>query len=602
MPTPLLSPGVQIKQFNLTQTVPQIASSNCGMVLRSNTGPCLEHTLITTETDLVNNFGTPDNNNYLDWFNAWNFVQYSSSLYVIRPMSTTATNAGIVLSAGTITGTTPVAATTEGLSLLNMYNETVAEQTITATAINGGLGFFNKWVTGNQNLAVAVCSSPNGWNLPITADTTQVFDPTIQNTQNLSIASFGSFFKYPPVWSQGQYAILVFRQNPVYNNLYSIVENFIVSNNPLAQDTNGNNMFVNNIFLYQSNYLYAVLGENNPALVNTQGNDLVKININQDSDVYPAAGSLSTNNLTYTGIYTQADIMNAEEVFNDKRSEFPMNIYVAHQLDLNGFSEYSTTNIDSFTVVAPYDVTQMVGQSAGNITNFLSENYGTQSTSPNMLFDTFSTYSGVFGNLKYQYDKFNNVNRWLSLGGDIAGLIAAADANYNIWFAAAGYTRGQVQNVIKLAFSPNLAQRNQLYLNGINTVINVPGEGAGIVWGQKCVTATASALDRIPVQRMFIFIEQSISKMLMGFVEEFNNSFTRHRVLNALQPFLANIQSQQGLYAFLVKCDSSNNPPAIEDMNEMVVDVYLKPTMLAEFIHLNAYAVPTGVSWTSIGA
>ena len=600
--TQLLSPGVQINQYNLTQTVPQIPSSNCGMIIRANTGYANTIIPLTQETDLVNNFGYPDNSNYKDWFNAWNFLQYSSSLYAIRPMATTATNAGVVITGGSIVGTSPEPSIIEGLSLANMYNTTLAEGVISSTAINGGISFFNKFVTSNQNLAVAVCSSPSGWNLPVSSDTTLVFDPTIQNTQTLSILPFSSFFKKPPVWSQGQYAIIVFQQNPTYNNLYSKVETWIVSNSPTAMDTSGNNMFVNNIFLYQSQYLYAILGSNNPNPVETQGNDLIKININQDTDVYPSAGSLATGNLTYTGIYLQSDIENAEAIFQDKKDEYPMDIFVAHELDINGFPNISVETLSSFSVVPVYNSEDLVGQSGSQIAQWIANNYGTQSDNLNMIFNSFSTYAGVFGNMKYQYDKFNNVNRWVSVGGDIAGLMASTDATYGVWYAAAGYNRGSILNVIKLLYSPNLALRNLLYQNGINSIINVPGEGAAIVWGQATATATASALDRIPVQRMFILIEQSISKLLMGFVEEFNNSFTRHRIINAITPFLQNIKSLQGLYDFKLVCDSSNNPPAIEDMNELIVDIYLKPTMLAEFIHLNVYAVPTGVTWSQVGA
>ena len=210
------------------------------------------------------------------------------------------------------------------------------------------------------------------------------------------------------------------------------------------------------------------------------------------------------------------------------------------------------------------------------------------------------TYSAVYGNLKYRFDKYNDVNRWVPLSGDIAGLYAETDINNDPWFAPAGLNRGIIRNVIKLAFNPNKATRDSLYVNSINPVITVVGEGTGIVFGQKTATSVASAADRVNVRRLLITIEKALATSLRPFLFEPNDTETRDRIKGLINPYLSEIRSRRGLFDFLVVCDSTNNTSFIIDQNQLVVDVYVKPTKTAEFIQVNVIVTNTGTDFSEI--
>ena len=196
--------------------------------------------------------------------------------------------------------------------------------------------------------------------------------------------------------------------------------------------------------------------------------------------------------------YTLGDFQNAETAFSDAES-FNVDILVAPSLDLNGMSQIAETRHDCLAIVAPYDYRALVGKSNTQATQYMIDKFGTTSNEPNMLFDTFGTYTKIVANMKYQYDKYNDVNRWMCLAGDIAGLYAQTDANFDPWWAADGLTRGKILNVIKLAFNPNKQNRDALYVNALNPVINIAGiEYDAGCWQSRFViqrvqTATANA-------------------------------------------------------------------------------------------------------------
>jgi len=211
-----------------------------------------------------------------------------------------------------------------------------------------------------------------------------------------------------------------------------------------------------------------------------------------------------------------------------------------------------------------------------------------------------NSFCATFGNYKYQYDKFNDKYRWISLAGDVAGLRADTNTNLQAWWASAGLDRGQVKNAEKLAFNPNTGQRDLLYKNRINPVVTFPGQGNAIVWGQKTLVSKSSAFDRINVRGLFNILERSISRMAKNYLFEFNDVFTRNRFTAAINPFLESVKAGRGIYEFYVRCDESNNPPEMVDANRFIADIAIKPTRVAEYITLNFAAVGTGVSFSEV--
>lgn len=212
---------------------------------------------------------------------------------------------------------------------------------------------------------------------------------------------------------------------------------------------------------------------------------------------------------------------------------------------------------------------------------------------------TSSTYAVFDSGYKYMYDRFSNTFRYVPLNGDIAGLCARNDINNFPWYSPAGTNRGAILNAVKLAYNPSKSQRDRLYSNRINPVIFSPGAGI-ILFGDKTGYAKASAFDRINVRRLFVYLEDAISRAAKDALFEFNDELTRTNFVNTIEPFLRDVQAKRGIFDYVVVCDTTNNTAAVIDNNEFVADIYIKPTRSINFISLTFVATKTGVSFEEV--
>jgi phage tail sheath protein FI len=211
-----------------------------------------------------------------------------------------------------------------------------------------------------------------------------------------------------------------------------------------------------------------------------------------------------------------------------------------------------------------------------------------------------SSYAVFDSGYKYQFDKFNDVFRYIPLNGDIAGLCANTDTVADPFFSPGGFNRGQIRGAVKLAFNPTKAQRDILYPARINPVVAFPGNGT-VLFGDKTALAKPSAFDRINVRRLFILLEKAIATAAKFQLFEFNDAFTQAQFRNLVEPFLRDIQGRRGITDFSVVADGTNNTGEVIDRNEFVADIYVKPNRSINFITLNFVAVRTGVAFTEVG-
>lgn len=210
-----------------------------------------------------------------------------------------------------------------------------------------------------------------------------------------------------------------------------------------------------------------------------------------------------------------------------------------------------------------------------------------------------TSYAFIDSGYKYQYDKYNDTYRYIPLNGDIAGLTARSDTLRDPWFSPAGYSRGQIKNLVKLAYNPGKTDRDLLYKNDVNPVITQPGKGT-ILFGDKTALGRNSAFDRINVRRLFIILEKTIATASDSTLFEFNDEFTRAQFRNLVEPFLRDVQGRRGIYDFRVVCDETNNTAEVIDTNRFVGDIYIKPAKSINFIQLNFVAVRSGVEFTEV--
>ena len=210
-----------------------------------------------------------------------------------------------------------------------------------------------------------------------------------------------------------------------------------------------------------------------------------------------------------------------------------------------------------------------------------------------------TSYAVMDSGYKYMYDRYNDLYRWVPLNGDIAGLCARSDATNDPWWSPAGVNRGQIKNLVRLAYNPSQAERDDLYKAGVNPVVTFPGQGT-ILYGDKTLLSKPSAFDRINVRRLFIVLEKAIARASRSTLFEFNDAFTRSQFKNLITPYLRDIQGRRGITDFLVVCDETNNTGEVIDRNEFVGDIYIKPARSTNFIQLNFVAVRSGVAFSEV--
>ena len=185
---------------------------------------------------------------------------------------------------------------------------------------------------------------------------------------------------------------------------------------------------------------------------------------------------------------------------------------------------------------------------------------------------------------------------WVPASTMIGGVYAYNDSVSEPWFAPAGINRGGLGTVVKAEKKLTQANRDTLYTNKINPIATFPGTGV-VVYGQKTLQTKASALDRVNVRRLLIALKSYISQVANNLVFEQNTIATRTSFLNQVNPYLESVQQRQGLYAFRVIMDDSNNTPDVIDRNQLVGQIYIQPTKTAEFIYLNFNILPTGATF-----
>jgi phage tail sheath protein FI len=197
------------------------------------------------------------------------------------------------------------------------------------------------------------------------------------------------------------------------------------------------------------------------------------------------------------------------------------------------------------------------------------------------------------------YDKYNDEFIHIPAASSTAGIMAATDVSAAAWYSPAGPRRGQYLGVTGIAYSPNKAERDVLYRNGVNPIANIPGQGL-LLFGDKTKLARPSAFDRINVRRLFLVIERAIALAARNVMFEFNDEFTRAEFTGVVEPFLRDIKGRRGITDFRVICDETNNTGAVIDRNEFVATVLVKPARSINFVTLNFVAVRTGVDFSEV--
>jgi uncharacterized protein len=183
--------------------------------------------------------------------------------------------------------------------------------------------------------------------------------------------------------------------------------------------------------------------------------------------------------------------------------------------------------------------------------------------------------------------------------GAVAGCYARSDQKTQVWYAPAGIDRGRILNALSVAYKTSRGERDVLYPEGVNVIAVFPDTGINI-WGQRTLQSQPSAVDRVNVRRLMMYMEEAIAESSRFVVFQPNNPQTWRALLRLIKPFLQNIKDKGGLYDFAVQCDEETNTPAVIDRYELICRVFVKPTKTAEFIELNFIMTDTGASFSEV--
>jgi len=663
----LVSPGVHVKEIDLTNVVPAVATSIGAIAASFQKGPVSSVTNITSEEELLEIFGKPQgsSNQFENWFTAANFLQYSDSLKVVRAESAilnAGANSGILIrdddhyeasfstgqgshgewaarTAGThgnSIGVQICATATSYEQVLSASELTVGEDAVGSTTIAvddvdaSGKAFnvgdlisffsdsagstpvdeFNEYEvtaidTSDNELTIRLKDDPNGAGLQnIVPDNSYIkrrwkfydlFDGAPGTSQFATDNARGSGDEMHIVVYDTTGDITGAVATAAGGRTAGVIEVFgNVSKNSVAKTPQGSSNYYADVIFRESRFIYWT--------------DHISAGSNWGTDTtaaYTSVIPITIDELT-GGTDDYAVTAGEMELAYDKFAD-------TESLDINlvmgGSSSITTDSAagqDTFVTM----ITALVEgrkDCVGFVSPYRSATVGvalssTATENVKAAFDLCpsSSYMVFDSSYKYQYDKYNDVFRFVPMNGDTAGLCANTDNVADAWFSPAGFNRGGVRGAVKLSYNPSKAERDILYRARVNPVVNFPGQGVTL-FGDKTALAKPSAFDRINVRRLFLVLEKAIATASKFQLFEFNDEFTRAQFRNLVEPFLRDVQGRRGISDFSVVADGTNNTGEVIDRNEFVADIFVKPARSINFITLSFIATRTGVNFSEVG-
>lgn len=613
-----VSPGVQIREFDLTAIVPVVSTTPAGYVGVYQWGPADQRVLISTEKQLEAIFRKPLNNAYyaVSWLLSSNFLAYGGNLQVVRSVKefdATDTNNDVNsislalypdYGSGTnVTDSTIQIKNREHYEAVTLGTpESVFDSTFVGKypgdLLNGcGIVVFTSTFTGVENTADPA-SYPQ-W----ARDAASSFGQIPTTTDQAESLGFSNDEVHVAIVD------VTGRVTGVQNSIVELYEGLSLAAD--AKKSDGTSNYWLSVLNNRSHYVWAGdvtsqidmdaaagLAWGSAFEGSTPGTFKVTENL-----AFPygtvaftlRGGEVSTTGYDSSSTSVSAQIVAQYETSFGDSDESDVSILIGYNTtissDANLLVAIAEDRKDSIAFVsACYDL-DLIGGARANILEGITD-YADDLSS--------TSYGALDSGYKYQYDRFNNVYRYVPLCADVAGCAVRTDTQKDPWWSPAGYDRGRILNAVKLVFNPTQDERDTLYKKNINPVITSQGFGV-VLFGDKTLQKKPSAFDRINVRRLFSVLEKSIATAAKFQLFEFNDSFTRSQFKQMVEPFLRDIQGRRGITTYSVVCDDSNNPASIIDSNRFVADIFVAPNRSINFIQLNFIATPTGVSFAEYG-
>ena len=556
-----VSPGVQVREIDLTNVVPAVSTSIGGFAGYFNWGPVEEIVTVGSEKELASIFSTPDTNTAGYFLTAASFLQYANALKVVR-----------------IAGTN-LNATSGGAGQLIKNRDSYDNAVITAEIVAKYPG-----ILGNS-LAISICPASS-----------TVFNAWAYRGQFDSAPGTSDYADTHSCENDELHIIVLDQDGAITGTPNTVLEKFAyVSQASDAKSNDGASNYYADVLSDTSKWVwfgnhYAIFDHAGTTTAATAagsaGGDYL-------DGVTAAAITNSLSNGTDANTPNISNELLAFDLFEDAETVdvnllFGYPCMVENNVTLaNGLFAIAAARKDCVAFVSPA-ISDTVGNAAPA---------AAVKTFADQL--TATSYGVIDSTALKVYDKYNDTYRWIGAAGHVAGLCANTDNVADAWFSPAGFTRGQLLGVTKVAFNPKQADRDTLYKARVNPIVAFPGQGI-VLYGDKTAQAKPSAFDRINVRRLFIVLEKAVATAAKFQLFEFNDEFTRAMFRNMVEPFLRDVKGRRGITDFAVVCDETNNTGDIIDTNQFVADIYIKPARSINFITLNFIATRTGVEFSEI--
>ena len=635
-----VSPSVIVREVDASQTVPGVATAPAALAGIFKWGPVNDPILITSENNLVDRFGKPTDDNYETFFSASDYLSYSSALYVVRAddASLTASGTTIVYDANSniiVEDSTYAAFDAKYPGALGNSIEVSWSTSAAYSTLVAAVGTIPTNGISNNQIDQTIEFNSSTLSLEV-ANTTSLPAIDIGDVLVIGNASVGyqelvvqtsTITDIDETFGTGNTAVTVTVGSTLdigFTSRYTLSETDL-SNLSFVKKWQHNSIF--GIAPVQGNIHVAVI-DSDGAITGTPNTVLETFeNLSTTPGAVTAQGATNYYETVIENMSSWITVANTTVIGTGSQS---VNTYENMSSGTDASTETSATlsslafawdTLKNANEIDIAFVLQGKGDDAGVRANYIVSNIADYrkdcvaflSPSKEAVVDELKTNSKLENAIayrnkiqnssywfmdsgyKYRYDKFNDKYRWTPLNGDMAGLASRVDA----WESPAGYRKGIIKNIVKLAFNPSKPQRDQLYSADVNPVMSQTGRGI-VLFGDKTGLGTASAFDRLNVRRLFIAVEKSIATAAESFLFEFNDDFTQTQFKNIVDPFLRDIQGRRGIIDFRVVSDSTVNTPEVIDQNKFRASIFIKPARSINVIELTFVATRTGVEFDEI--
>jgi len=573
----LLSPGVLARENDQSFLTQQPIQAGAALIGPTVLGPVNIPTIVTTYTDYVNKFGNTFISggveySYLTNISAFNYFSNGGQTLLITRVVPSASAWTSALTEGT------------GSQILNPVNTTGGPFIL--KTISEGTVMNSSGSEDNQGALISGSSDNLRWQITNVDTTNGIFSLLVRqgnDTTNEPIVL--------ETWAN-------LSLDPTQPNFISK----IIGDTYKQVTTVGSDTYIETVGNYpnQSRYVYvSAVNASTPNYFDNAG--IAKseytgsLPSNGSGSFSGAGGDLFYSNMGAAKFYNQisgsntqgliaADYNTAISLMGNKE-DYPYNVISVPGLTIQDNTTQITALIN--TVQNRGDAIAIIDTTA----------YGAESATVIQKAGTYnSSYAATYWPWLQTIDPGTGQLVWVPASTMVPGVYAFNDSVADPWFAPAGINRGGLDTVVRPEQRLTNNQRNNLYVGNVNPIAVFPNTGT-VVYGQKTLQKKASSLDRVNVRRLLITVKDYISQVANNLVFEQNTIATRNAFLAQVNPYLTTIQQRQGLYAFRVIMDDSNNTPDVIDRNQLIGQIYLQPTRTAEFIYLDFNILPTGATF-----